>query len=311
MKGLDISTYQKGINFNSIKSSGIEFLILRAGYTGWGGDGTNKYKDDCFENFYKQAKALNINVGAYWYSCANSYQKGVDEANYMYENCLKGKQFEYPIYIDVEDNHHQAQTKNGTTDAIIGFCETLENLGYYVGVYANLNWFNNYINTDKINMYDKWLAHWTTNPSKKYSYGLWQNSSSGYIDNFRVDTNISYKDYPSIIKSQKLNGFNDEFILENPLDKYSNEELAKMVWSGYFGNGEERKNKLGSRYNDVQALVNKGIGKNSDIEYIVKSGDTLSGIASKYNTTYQKLAEYNNIENPNLIYVNQVIKIPN
>ena len=49
----------------------------------------------------------------------------------------------------------------------------------------------------------------------------------------------------------------------------------------------------------------------SDYEYIVKSGDTLSGIARRYNTTYQELARYNNIANPNLIYVNQVIKIPN
>ena len=54
----------------------------------------------------------------------------------MYENCLKGKQFEFPIYIDVEDTHHQVNNKRGVTDAIIGFCEYLENLGYYVGIYA-------------------------------------------------------------------------------------------------------------------------------------------------------------------------------
>ena len=53
------------------------------------------------------------------------------------------------------------------------------------------------------------------------------------------------------------------------------------------------------------------IPSSSDYEYIVKKGDTLSGIARRYNTTYQELARYNNIANPNLIYVNQVIKIPN
>ena len=56
IKGIDISVYQKEINFDAIKSS-VQFAILRAGFTGWGGDGTNKNKDSCFEDFYKQAKA--------------------------------------------------------------------------------------------------------------------------------------------------------------------------------------------------------------------------------------------------------------
>ena len=99
-KGLDISSYQKGINFDEIKSK-VDFLILRAGFTGWGGDGTNKNKDSCFEDFYSKSKARGIPVGAYWYSCANTYEKGKAEAEYLYNNCLKGKQFEYPIYMDV------------------------------------------------------------------------------------------------------------------------------------------------------------------------------------------------------------------
>ena len=106
MKGLDISSYQNGISLDKIKNAGYEFLILRAGFTGYG-TGVSYNKDNQFENFYDQAKSKNIPVGAYWYSCANTYDKGVAEARYMYENCLKGKQFEFPIYIDVEDTHHQ------------------------------------------------------------------------------------------------------------------------------------------------------------------------------------------------------------
>ena len=120
MKGLDISSYQSGINFDAIKSAGIEFLILRAGFTGWG-TGTNYNKDKSFEHFYNQSKSHNIPVGAYWYSCANTKEKGIAEANYMYENCLKGKKFEFPIYIDVEDTHWQKNNKTGTTDAA-GHC---------------------------------------------------------------------------------------------------------------------------------------------------------------------------------------------
>lgn len=88
MKGLDISSYQGGINFDAIKSAGVEFLILRAGFTGWG-TGVSYNKDNCFENFYNQAKQCGIPVGAYWYSCANTKEKGIAEARYMYENCLK------------------------------------------------------------------------------------------------------------------------------------------------------------------------------------------------------------------------------
>lgn len=273
MKGLDISSYQNGINFDAIKNAGINFLILRAGFTGWG-TGVNYNKDNCFENFYKQAKQYGIPVGAYWYSCANNYEKGVAEAKFMYENCLKGKQFEFPIYIDVEEDRHQKVGKTYVTSAIKGFCETLEKLGYYVGIYANLNYFNNYINTPALNMYDKWFAYWKKDlnkPSFPYGdYGLWQNSSDGYVAGQRVDTNIVYKNYPSIIKNAKLNGFTDNNVIVNELDNFSDEELAKMVWQGRFGNGEERKIQLGDRYNAVQNLVNQGVGKLKSIDEVAK-----------------------------------------
>lgn len=192
----------------------------------------------------------------------------------MYENCLKGKQFEFPIYIDVEEDRHQKVGKTYVTSAIKGFCETLEKLGYYVGIYANLNYFNNYINTPDLYMYDKWFAYWKNDlnkPSFPYGdYGLWQYSSNGNFAGFRVDTNIAYKDYPSIIKNAKLNGFTDNNVIVNELDKYTDTELEKMVWQGKFGNGDERKIKLGDRYDAVQNLVNQGIGKLKSIDEIAR-----------------------------------------
>lgn len=310
MNGLDISSYQKGINFNAINNAGIKFLILRAGFTGYG-TGVSFNKDKCFEDFYKKAKKHNIPVGAYWYSCANTYEKGVNEGKYMYENCLKDKQFEYPIYIDVEDNRHQVNKKRGVTDAIKGFCETLEKLGYYVGIYASdISGFKEKMYIDELKQYDKWVARYGSKPKYVSEYGMWQSSSSGRINGYNgnLDTDESYKDYTSIIINGGLNGYNN---LSNELDKYTDEELAKMVWQGKFGNGNERKQKLGNRWASVQSLVDKGFGKEKQDEiYIIKSGDTLSGIAAKYGTTYQILANYNNISNPNLIYPNQKIKIP-
>lgn len=91
----------------------------------------------------------------------------------------------------------------------------------------------------------------------------------------------------------------------NHIGTASASTLAKEVLDGKYGNGDTRKTVLGSRYNKVQAIVNGS----SSVTYTVKSGDTLSGIASKYGTTYQKLAQINGIKNPNLIHVGQVIKI--
>ena len=306
-KGLDISSYQKGINFDEIKSK-VDFLILRAGFTGWG---------------YSKSKAGGIPVGAYWYSCANTYEKGRAEAEYLYNNCLKGKQFEYPIYIDVEEDRHQQVGKSRMADAIKGFCEYLENKGYYVGIYANSNYFNNFIDTAKLSMYDKWLAVWTSNkPSFKYGdYGLWQNSSSGYISGMRVDTDYAYKDYPTIIKKAGLNGYlkgTPETPKVEPTKK-SNYEIATEVINGNWGNGADRKNALtnaGYDYAVIQSIVNARLGvtpKPSAKYHTVVKGDTLWAIAKKYygdGNKYPEIARANNIANPNIISVGQKLLIP-
>ena len=116
----------------------------------------------------------------------------------------------------------------------------------------------------------------------------------------------------SIINSNNLTQYDNVEDVENSVDNSKSiEELAKEVIAGKYGNGEERKQKLGNLYNEVQAKVNSIYGQNvsREIIYIVKSGDTLSGIAQKYNTTYQKIVKDNNISNPNLIYPNQKLVI--
>lgn len=319
VKGLDISVYQKGISFDAIKSS-VEFVILRAGFTGWGGDGTNKNKDACFEDFYKQAKERGIPVGAYWYSCANTYAKGKAEAEYLYSNCLKGKQFEYPICMDVEEDRHQRVGKAQMAEAIKGFCEYLEGKGYYVSIYANSNYFNNYIDTANLKQYDKWLAVWTSKkPTFKYGdYGMWQNSSSGSVGGMRVDTNYAYKDYPNIMKTNGLNGYGKSIAPTPEINKKTNEELADEVIAGKWGNGDTRKKALidaGYDYNAVQAIVNQKVGvKTSTKKYhTVIKGETLWGIATKYygdGNRYKEIASANNIANPNVIHVGQKLLIP-
>lgn len=110
-KGIDVSQFQGNIDFGKVKKSGIEFVIIRAGF----GRYANQ-KDPYFESHYKAAKAAGLKVGAYWYSYATSEADAKAEA----ETCLsiiKGKQFEYPIYFDLEES---SQFRKGKS-----FCDSL------------------------------------------------------------------------------------------------------------------------------------------------------------------------------------------
>lgn len=279
-KGIDISKYQAGIDLNNIKNNGYDFVIIRAGYTGWG-DGESKAIDPSFEDSYSRAKSAGLGVGAYYFTIATSYKEGVDEANWLYNNCLKGKQFDYPIYIDVEDDTGGKQYlrkagKDATTQGIKGFCETMEKLGYYVGIYASdISGFKDMMNIDELKDYDKWVARYGKKPEYVTEYGMWQTTSSGKVNGYNgnLDLNEAYKDYPGIIKSNGLNGYSKDSTSSNSHQINTDTTSEETV-------------------------------------YTVVSGDTLSGIASRYGTTYQRLAEYNNIEDPNKIYPGQQIKIP-
>ena len=306
--GIDISSYQSDIDLKKVKDEGVNFVIIRAGYTGYS-DGVSKRVDDYFEKHYKNCKDNNLMVGAYWYSRATSYEQGKLEAEFMYNNCLKGKKFEYPIAIDVEDNYYQSKAgKDKVTEAIIGFCEYLESLNYYVCIYANSNWFKNYINTNKLNKYDKWIANWGYKKPDKPICGIWQFGGetnkirSNKICGMVVDQDYAYYDYPSIMKNRKLNGYNLKSI----------DEIAKEVIDGMWGNSHDRYKRLtdaGYNYQKVQNKVNEIL---SNKTYIVKKGDTLSSIAKKYNMKWIDLYNKNKDiigDNPNKIYVGQIIKI--
>lgn len=217
--GLDISNWQNGISFDALQNARVDFLILRVGYTGIS-DGISKAIDDSFESFYKQAKERGIPVGAYWYSCANTYEKGWAEAEYMYENGMQGKQFEFPIYIDVEDPTWQSNNKEGVTQAIKGFFDYFANKGYYVGVYASdISGFQDKINIDEIQKWDKWVARYGSEPKYVKKYGMWQYTSEYTIDgwNGNLDANYSYEDYPDIMKANGWNGFEKEEPMPEPI----------------------------------------------------------------------------------------------
>ena len=322
LKGIDVSSYQSGISFTAIKKD-FDFAILRGAATGWG-SARSKFKDDSFETFYKQAKAAGIPIGVYYYSCANDASFGEGEAKFLYENCLKGKQFEYPIYIDVEENRWQLGKKKGVTDAILAFCSYLEKLGYVCGVYSSTYWFNSCIETGRLGDLTKWVADWRgSKPTFSFNnFDLWQYTDAGKCDGKRVDCNYGYRDFPAEIKAAGKNGFKKSGSTEKPAAtpatgeaKKTVDEIAKEVISGKWGNGAVRKNRLtaaGYNYTEVQNRVNAILAEQSEAAkeyYIVKRGDTLTAIAKKYKTTVNKLVKLNGIKNPDLIKVGQKLRV--
>lgn len=206
--GLDLSVHNGDLDFNTIKNNGNAFVILRAGY------GTST-KDSRFDEYYEKAKKADLKVGAYWYSYALNVDGGKTEARKMLE-VIKGKTFEYPLFIDMEDadqykKKHGMPSNETLSEICNAFCEIVENAGYYVGVYASESWFNNQLkNVSK--SYDKWVANWGTNngtlqSDKSSVYNLHQYTSNYYLAGKRFDRNISYLDYGNIIKGAGLNGF--------------------------------------------------------------------------------------------------------
>lgn len=258
---IDISTWQGGINYQDIKNQ-CNYAILRAGFS--------ETKDNQLENHYNGLQGINL--GAYWYS----YASNVDEAKREARKCLEvinGKKFTLPIYLDLEDPSISGLGRS-TLDAIVrAFGEEIENAGYYFGVYTNLNWYRNIISGSELNkQYDWWIALWgddAPSPSYGINYGIWQFGSNLYIGGQRVDGDYIYKDYPTIIREAGLNHLGGDTPTptptptpeptptptpEPPADDLL--DLVRRTIRGDFGNGQDRVNALGDRYDEVQRQVN-------------------------------------------------------
>lgn len=205
IKGIDVSHHNGVVDWDKVKAAGIQFAILRCGY----GRKSIKQIDKQFERNYRECKRVGMPVGVYHYSYAKTAEDARLEADFMLE-LIADKQFEYPVIFDIEDKTQQALGKKVLTEITVAFCEKIEAAGYYTAVYSNVDWFINKLDQSQLEAYDKWLAHWVTSPRWGNEFGgLWQYSDSGRVDGIdtAVDMNISYRDYPSIIKNAGLNGY--------------------------------------------------------------------------------------------------------
>lgn len=287
-KGIDVSYCQGNIDFSKIKKDEVQFAIIRSSY-GW----MDNQKDDKFERNYEGFKKLGIPIGAYHYSYAKTKEQAIKEAQYCLK-CIKGKSFELPVFIDMEEAKCTAAGKRACTDVAKAFISTIEDSGFKSGIYTNPNWLENYLYKGEIiGKVNLWLAQWQSS-KPKYSCMIWQYNvgKSGSISGIsgEIDLDYCYMDISCNSTSKNNNKTVDELadeviagkwsagderkkmltdagysytavqnrvnekILGSKKQLKSTEDIAKEVISGKWGSGEERKRKLAAAGYDYNAV---------------------------------------------------------
>ena len=309
LTGIDISKWQ-GADFNV--DAAADFVICKAT------EGTG-YVDPLCDKFYQQAKAKGKLLGVYHFARPDLGTTGEAEAEYFVKN-IKGYIGEAILVLDYECAPY-------SDDWAYAFAKRVHDLtGVWPMLYASASKINGVNWSKTAKNCGLWIAGYpnaynvpnppTPKPSDMpYGIGawpfwaIWQYTSSAGA----LDRDIANMDATAWRKYAAVNGEAKPTPQPEPKPtptKKTNEQIADEVIAGKWGNGADREKRLkeaGYDYNAIQAIVNS---KMSNVTYYsVRRGDTLSGIAARYGTTWQKIAADNNLANPNLIYPSQVLVI--
>lgn len=196
-QGIDISYCQTQVTWNEVKA---DFAIIKAGQ--------RDFTDPMFESHYKGAKSAGIPVGAYWYLDALTIADAAKEADAFIDR-LSGKKFEYPVFIDLENEAQFQLGKGKVSELIRTFLSRVEKAGYWVGLYMSKSHLETYVEDDIKSRYCVWLAQWdVSQPTYTGAYGLWQykvGNAAGVKGD--CDLDYCYMDYPAKIAAKGLNGY--------------------------------------------------------------------------------------------------------
>lgn len=194
LTGIDVSSFQKEVDWSAVKDSGIQFAFLRVGYRGNTEGGL--FIDPCFEQNYERAKQNDIPVGVYFFSQSLNEIEATEEADYVL-SIIKDKKIDLPIVYDWEYVSESARTANIDSKQMSAcaqaFCDRIESAGFDSMVYFNL--YTSYMIYDMNSFGDKsiWLAQFSDKPSYYYHYEIWQYSCTGSVPGIdaEVDLNIA------------------------------------------------------------------------------------------------------------------------
>ena len=175
--GIDVSEHQGVIDWQKVKGAGVDYAIVRCGY---GQNQTDQDDDYWFINA-DACEKYGIPFGTYLYSYADSVEKAKSEAQHVLR-LVAGYNMEYPIYYDLEESSIRSKlSETQVADIAEAFCDTIEAAGYEVAVYANTDWFSNYLTDSRFDQWDKWVAQYNTTCTYEGRYSMWQCSSQGSV----------------------------------------------------------------------------------------------------------------------------------
>ena len=192
--GIDVSKYQPSINWAAVKSSGVDYVIIRCGYRG---SSTGALiEDPYFKSHIKGAKAAGLKVGVYFFTTAVTEAEAVEEASMCAYLC-NGYGLDFPIFMDCESSPragYNGMSASQRTAIIKAFCNTVRSAGYSAGVYANKTWLSSYMNAGELSGYKIWLAQYNSAPTYSGKYDMWQYTSKGSVNGISgyVDMNKCY-----------------------------------------------------------------------------------------------------------------------
>lgn len=303
MQGIDISYWQQDTYKRLIDTYAKDFVIARA---------TFNFGVDYFcDPIYQYAKSKGKCLGVYFFPLT-----GASDPETSADWCVAQVQG----YIGSTVFFLDWESTNGTDISQVWWAKRwLDRFTEKTGVKPLI-----YMNTSTVRSFD-----WSS--VAQADYGLWL---ADYGVNDGADHGVPDIPYWSIVACHQYTSVGDNGAgldkdvffgdktawlayagakevkpSKNPLDQYTDEQLADMVLDGKFGNGDERKEKLGNRYNSVQAIVNSRLESSKKEYYTIQAGDTLSAISQRFGVSIQQLQSWNNIANPDVIYAGDRIRV--
>lgn len=219
--GIDVSRWQGSIDWAKVKSAGVQFVMIRLGFRGYGDGSINL--DPMADEYIRGCISEGIDWGVYFFTQATTQAEAKQEADFCID-WLKQKGYRptYPICIDQEKsgaagNAGRADklTADQYRNVVRAFCKECESRSYYSIIYCSESWYKQYhaLVAEDVASYDYWIAKWSeVKPNISRAFGIWQYSNNGTITGTtgRIDLNVSSKDYPQIIKDAELNGWTKE-----------------------------------------------------------------------------------------------------
>ena len=195
--GIDVSEYQREVDWEKVRAAGIEFVFIRIG-----GRGTTEgglYADSMAKDHYDGAKGAGLQVGMYFYSQAITPEEAKEEAEYVL-SLLNGYRLDLPLVYDWEwggeDSRTTGMEKELLTEITEIFCKAVSSAGVSPMIYFNESQGLDQLDLERLKDYPFWLALYDGTMDFPYAVDYWQYTPKGKVDGIEGDVDLNIRLFP-------------------------------------------------------------------------------------------------------------------